>query len=196
MLLLTHHTSNFEDEMFEAVGHVMYPEDCDDDEGLNLDNLPRHIEQQFIASGYFSSVWAIPGEPFKVLKISHRDEDACRYYMQWAKEHPSRHGPNIERITYRENLMMVTMERYYPLEDDPTLPFDKSLACRENVPGHKVLCLGHTPKHDDSLEQYCAQVRRVFRGHKFDLHQANVMQTRDGTIIITDPVSFTESYAS
>lgn len=193
MLQLTHQPpslfASFEDEMFHHVGQVTHPENdgCDTyDTGLDFDMLPDHIYRLYINAGHFSSVWSIPGEPTQVLKISHRDDDACRYYMQWAKEHPHRHAPRIHKITYRENLMMVRMQRYYTHPDR-----GDSFIYRENIPGYNVLLGYKNPDHDNGVEQFCAQIRRVFRGHQFDLHKDNILVDHEGVIIITDPVSFT-----
>lgn len=182
MLLLTHKPAqSFEDEIFTHLEYITHPE-CNED--------LYYVPFTLLGCGYFSSVWAIPGEPFQVLKVSHRESDACRYYMQWAREHPHPNAPKIYDITYRDNLMLVRMERYYRHPD-----YDDHIN-REDVPGHRVLCQGHIPAHNLGHEQLCAQIRRVFRGHKFDLHRENIMVNRHGTIIITDPVSFSEGYTS
>ena len=176
--------ANFVDEMAHYLTGYHYPE-CESDEGWP--SVPEHIvKNQFLASGYFSSVWAIPGEPYMVLKVSHRESDACRAYMEWVLTHPHPNAPKIHTIEYRENLMLIVMDRYYSIP-----------SCeREDVPGYKTLVNGKRPKHNLGHEQLCMTIRRTFKGCKFDLHSDNVMLDRHGNFIITDPVSFTEEYRS
>lgn len=184
MLLLTHQTRPFESELIDHIAGVYYPESED------FCDLPPHIDAAFISCGYFSSVWAIPGEPFKVLKVSHRAEDCCRDYMQWAYANPHPNAPTIHSIEHVDHMMLVVMERYSPLPDDLTMPYEESYAYRENVPGHEVLMGYRQPDHRLGHEQLCARIRREFIRVKFDLHKDNVMVARDGRIIITDPVSY------
>ena len=180
MLQLTHRqdTRTLEEEMFDHLKYITHPE-CEE-----WSNLPQHIEDRFIAAGYFSSVWSIPGEPYQVLKVSHRETDACRHYLEWVHTKPHPNAPKIYSITHIEDMMFIRMQRY------ELHPERHNLTAKDDIPGYKVLFGLKRPNHKLGHEQLCATIRREFANNKFDLHSANIMVDRNMTIIITDPVSY------
>lgn len=184
-LMLTHNPNPmpFVDEMLPYMEQITYPECAD------FLHMPRHLEDTFIASGYFSSVWTIPGNPFQVLKVSHREGDACRHYMRWVFDQPSRHAPKIHSIDYHDELMLVVMDRYYRHRDWALFQNDRS-----KVWGNAVITGVRPPDPLDDFEVFCAKVRDNFTGYKFDLHRDNLMMDRNGYSILTDPVSFCSTH--
>ena len=173
--LLTHHTGpDFIPRLLDEIQVVEYPE-CEDFP------LPRDLEDCFIDCGHFSTVWTIPGDPFKVLKVSHRESDACRHYLRWVYDQPHPAAPKVHSIEYYNNLMYVVMDRY---ESIPNVPSDM-------VPGNPVLLRGVKADPTKPHEVLCEKIRKNFTQFKFDLHSHNVMMDRKGNYIITDPVSFT-----
>ena len=173
--LLTHHTGpDFIPRLLDEIQTIEYPE-CEDFV------LPRDLDECFLGCGYFSSVWAIPGEPFKVLKVSHRESDACRHYLRWVFDQPHPAAPKVHSIGYYGNLMYVAMDRYESIGN----------MSRERVPGYAVLQQADEPDPAKPHEVLCEKIRNNFTQFKFDLHCNNVMIDRKGNYIITDPVSFT-----
>lgn len=164
--------TNFVDDLLKQIGHVEDPDEYDFDD---FDTRP-------VGAGYFSTVWAIPGEPLKVLKVSHRPDDACRGYMEWCYTNPHANAPKIESIEYRDDLMLVVMERYYP-----TAFIDNS-----QTPGRQILHGLQTPEPGNGVDELAFQIRETFHHARFDLHCANVMQNSRGDYIITDPVSWVD----
>lgn len=180
MLQLTHQPPRYnslEEELHEFTSAASHP--CDE-----VYDVPHEWHNQFLGEGYFSSVWAIPGEPFQVMKVSHRQTDACRHYLRWLQDHPHPNAPKIHSIVEIGEQMFIQMDRYYRHPD-----YDYHNRS-ENVPGNKVLVLGHHPNHELGHEQLCATIRREFSDCKFDLHRDNIMVDRDGNVIITDPMSY------
>jgi hypothetical protein len=172
MLLLTYRS--MEQQLAELLQDCDVPEDEVEDH--------EHGDFELLDAGYFSSVWAVPGNPNEVLKISHRPEDACRHYMKWVYEKPHPNAPKIYGITEIGNKMFVRMKRYYPISEMP-----------DNVGA--VLYGQRKPSHLHGHEQLCATIHREFSNYRFDLHSGNIMQDEDGRFIITDPVSFSPNYS-
>lgn len=187
MLMLTHSSPQppFTERLSTMLVDAIHPDDWLDH---YWEDIPHDIRPMLLGTGHFSSVWAIPGNPFEVLKVSHRESDACRHYLRWVADHPHPNAPKIHEISYYNQLMLIRMERYYP---HPVR--DNEYNARENIPGYKVLVQGYQPDHKLGHEQLCAAIRRNFKDYKFDLHSANVMVDRRGNVIITDPVSYTST---
>lgn len=176
-LLLTHQPHrSFVSELLPWLSNLHYPEVQDFE-------VPSHLDRHFLGCGYFSTVWAIPGEPFKVLKISHRETDACRHYMRWVFDTPHPSAPKIHSIEYHGDFMCVVMDKYRRHPDFP-------MFTRTNVPGAAVLVGNKRANPSLGYEVLCEKIRKNFGGYKFDLHSENVMVNRKGEVIITDPVSF------
>lgn len=187
MLLLTHKPP-YTETLLEHLLGCEYPFDgagflYNDWDATTFDR-PRWLDYAMLGAGHFSSVWGIPDQPDKVLKVSHRESDACRHYLRWCVDHPSPHAPKIHHHYYHEHMMVIVMDRLYPLYTDLWG------VTRDMVPGYAVLCEDDEPNPDCSFEQFCGKVKRNFADYRFDIHGHNVMKDGDGTLVLTDPVSY------
>lgn len=153
----------------------------------------RHVEQllkslgwDYLGKGYFSAAWGKGGLAFKV---SFKKEDGGGAYAAWARANQGLPGvPVIHRIKGIGSYYCVLMDKLkafseHGMGSDPehVREFndcrDQCSTMRRGVP---KTAIGHT----------MSLIYDFFRGSsEFDLHSGNVMVTRDGQLVITDPLS-------
>lgn len=143
----------------------------------------------FSGSGFFSICFYKDG---LALKLSLKGNgDSAIDYAEWAAENHGMPGvPTIYAIGRFQRTAAVLMERYEPINhklDYESDDYCEFLAC-EFEDAQEALNTGYT---DSSfpLAATALAIRERFKGvGDFDLHECNVMQDRDGNIIITDPL--------
>lgn len=139
-------------------------------------------------SGFFSAVFYKGG---LAIKISLRGSgDAAMDYLDWCKDHQGMPGiPTLYAMKQGEYTYTVLMDRLESVAhliecgDD----YDDFVAAEFNEIKEAINC-GHAPLHFKTGATALA-IREAFEGKgQFDLHEGNVMQDRNGNIIITDPL--------
>lgn len=150
-----------------------------------------------VGSGHFALVVEHPDYPGRVFKVSHKPADSYLAYAMWARDNAglSRHLPTIHNIVQTPDFVLYELDKLTPMSreeydrewlyDLVNVAFGTSL---RRTGGIDVV------KHRDVLA-LCERIGEYFQGvSTVDLHHENLMFDNDGTIIITDPVSFREDH--
>ena len=147
-----------------------------------------------IGNGAYASVFAHPDYPDLAMKISapymtrgrgapyngraSMDPDQWQIFARLCRDEPSAHLPEIlwyEQVT--ERYAFAVMPRY------SAVPNEDSAEFRDHVRG--VL------RGEAGCPNWLWAVKQLYRSRcmSVDLHGGNVMQSSDGTLILTDPFS-------
>lgn len=151
-----------------------------------------------MGAGSFASVFQPDEYPDYVIKVGFKKEDSGAAYAAWCRWYAGTpHVPDIILIRRFELVYMVAMPRYYDAGIEGS---DLSAALWRYV---------HAPTNDEYDEDYMqiqdeaehlpttlSLIHGFFHEAAiFDLHEDNVMRDKHGTLIITDPVSYTKGKA-
>lgn len=147
----------------------------------------------YVGHGFFSVVVRHEDAPGVVFKIGCRKDDAYAAYALWARETKNKHAPEFKHIQRCKHGIVFCIKEYATLRTafEPDMwgafrPLELVYRAKTNDPN---------TIYRNSLVQYMRSILRFFKGAaRIDVHDENLMydlETR--RIIITDPVSFTNS---
>lgn len=159
-----------------------------------------------IGSGAFSTCYEIIGVEDKVIKIGMRTEDAYNAYVGYCRQHQGEEGiPNIYFVKQLPNGMLVTiLDRLYNdtlrITKETVNPF---ILDRLDYHGLSTWRFSESPKR--FRREYAGDFKELQRTvdniivffkdiARIDLHEGNYMFTKEGKVVITDPVSYTAEY--
>ena len=143
-----------------------------------------------LGNGHFSAAFKHALLPGKVIKVGFKKEDSGAAYVAFCRMHQGRVGiPNVYHVARHAGCYTVVLDELEP--------------CRRSNNGHDrfadlAYCFVEgEPDPDDYSEgdqpfiETCQMIRKFFYGiASFDMHSGNIMFTKDGKPVITDPVSF------
>lgn len=149
---------------------------------------------RLIGKGAYASVFAHPDYPDLVMKISapymtrgysktysgraSMDPDNWQLFARLCRDEPAEHLPEIlwyEQVT--EYYAFAVMPRYYAAETHKSEEFGS--------------WVGAAISGEGACPRWLWAVKRLYDNNRMcvDLHSGNVMQSREGTLILTDPFS-------
>ncbi|WAW44426.1 serine/threonine kinase [Klebsiella phage Kp_GWPA139] len=143
-----------------------------------------------LGNGHFSAAFKHELLPGKVIKVGFKKEDSGAAYVAFCRMHQGRVGiPNVYHVARHAGCYTVVLDELEP--------------CRRSNNEHdRYADLAYYFVEDESdPEDYseadqpfietCQMIRKFFYGiASFDMHSGNIMFTKDGKPVITDPVSF------
>lgn len=154
---------------------------------------------ELLGNGHFAAVFTHPNIE-GVVKLGFKKEDSGAAYAAFCRSHKGvKHLPEIYDIKRFRSFYAVLMPQYIPIETSYQYgcPLDE-LEKGHLIHARKALFNGvDRGCHEvfKSIVKTASLIGGHFRGvASFDLHSDNVMKRSDGTMIITDPVSFTADY--
>lgn len=172
----------------------------------------RALGFERLGNGYFSIAFSHPSLHNKVLKVGFKKEDSAAAYIGFCRLHAGQAGiPTIHEVNRYDNCYTVVLDKYTKFEYFGRTSENK----RQSVTYEAIsasVCYGTTPKDievanfcdtaeqaDDYVEHIKALIETGLKIHSFfkglasfDCHDGNVMVNAEGTLMITDPVSFTK----
>jgi hypothetical protein len=146
----------------------------------------RSAGMRCLGGGCFSSVYTHPSAPGLVVKVTgnkgyggeDRGESSITY-LAWARANPGPHVPVVHHLIRTTNVCVAVMDQLEELDESNSALFRK-----------------HMESYDYKSNMHfapaavAAEIREFFTGVAgWDLHKGNVMQDRNGTMIITDPIT-------
>ena len=158
-----------------------------------LGALMRDAGFHMLGNGHFSAAYSHEMLPGRVIKVGFKKEDSGAAYVAFCRMHQGRVGiPNVYHVARHAGCYTVVLDElepcnrrgnhlhdryadlaYYFVEGEPD-PADYAEA-------------------DQPFIETCRMIRKFFYGiASFDMHSGNIMFTKDGKPVITDPVSFSE----
>ena len=161
-----------------------------------------------IGHGRFSNVYDKTNSKF-VIKATHRDDPSYDLYIQLVKKSHNPHFPIIvDRQILNNNTHVYLIEKLFPISKNDHI---KAVAIQRIVSNctnnkslpdifkvsEKVKRFPHLVANANNLYNIAktfppklieaARLIGNLHGVTFDIHDNNIMQRKDGTIVITDP---------
>lgn len=150
-----------------------------------LDDLLGEHGFDLLGDGNFSLVVKHEAAPGYVIKVVIRDNDSAPAYMAWCRAHPGPHVPRIHHLQRQGRYVVAVLDELRRMDTDRTQIYELHLdRYLEKVTDHPVNAVAQS-------------IRKFFKdAADFDLHPANVMMDLNGELVITDPLSYSDSEKS
>lgn len=144
-----------------------------------------------LGNGHFSAAFKHELLPGRVIKVGFKKEDSGAAYVAFCRMHQGRVGiPNVYHVARHAGCYTVVLDELEPCNRRSNHLHDHYA----DLAYYFVEC-GYEPEehHENDLPfiETCQMIRDFFCGiASFDMHSGNIMFTKDGKPVITDPVSF------
>lgn len=176
-------------------------DDTDSDWGLERQDYWQTLKIKakdagfnLLGNGHFSAAFKHELLPGKVIKVGFKKEDSGAAYVAFCRMHQGRVGiPNVYHVARHAGCYTVVLDELEPCKrrDNETHEHYADLANYfvENSGAE----LGDVDGAEKELPfvETCQMIHKFFHGiASFDMHSGNIMFTKDGKPVITDPVSF------
>lgn len=144
-----------------------------------------------LGNGHFSAAFRHDLLPGRVIKVGFKKEDSGAAYVAFCRMHQGRVGiPNVYHVARHAGCYTVVLDELEPCQrwENETHEHYADLA-------NYFVKTNEEPEehHANDLEfiETCQMIHKFFYGiASFDMHSGNIMFTKDGKPVITDPVSF------
>lgn len=173
-------------------------DDTDSDSGLERQDYWQTLKIKakdagfnLLGNGHFSAAFKHELLPGRVIKVGFKKEDSGAAYVAFCRMHQGRVGiPNVYHVARHAGCYTVVLDELEPCQR------------RENeTHEHYADLANYFVETDEEPEEHhekdlafietCQMIRKFFYGiASFDMHSGNIMFTKDGKPVITDPVSF------
>lgn len=155
---------------------------------------------KFLGAGHFSAAFGHDMLPGRIIKVGFKKEDSGAAYAAWCRMNQGRVGvPVLHAVARHASCYTVVMDK---LEE---LPHSRSDWSSDNRTQFSIVRsqiyrieysgeIGYpvSTEYEMDLKQTADDIWRFFEGiASFDIHPGNVMLSKDGNMVITDPVSWT-----
>ena len=144
-----------------------------------------------LGNGHFSAAFKHELLPGKVIKVGFKKEDSGAAYVAFCRMHQGRVGiPNVYHVARHAGCYTVVLDELEPCQrrenDEHDYYADLAYYFVEGESDPADYSEGDQP-----FIETCQMIRKFFYGiASFDMHSGNIMFTKDGKPVITDPVSF------
>lgn len=173
-------------------------DDTDSDWGLERQDYWQTLKIKakdagfnLLGNGHFSAAFKHELLPGRVIKVGFKKEDSGAAYVAFCRMHQGRVGiPSVYHVARHAGCYTVVLDELEPCQR------------RENDAHDHYADLAYYfvegesdpedyAEADQSFIETCQMIRKFFYGiASFDMHSGNIMFTKDGKPVITDPVSF------
>lgn len=146
-----------------------------------------------LGNGHFSAAFKHELLPGKVIKVGFKKEDSGAAYVAFCRMHQGRVGiPNVYHVARHAGCYTVVLDELVPCERHENDEHDHYAEL-----AYCFVESDYEPEDqredDQPFIQTCKEIRKFFHGiASFDMHNGNIMFTKDGKPVITDPVSFSQ----
>lgn len=172
-------------------------DDTDSDWGLERQDYWQTLKIKakdagfnLLGNGHFSAAFKHEMLPGRVIKVGFKKEDSGAAYVAFCRMHQGRVGiPNVYHVARHAGCYTVVLDELEPCQrrENDEHDYYADLA-------YYVVEGDCDPEHhanDLAFIETCQMIRKFFYGiASFDMHSGNIMFTKDGKPVITDPVSF------
>lgn len=144
-----------------------------------------------LGNGHFSAAFKHDLLPGRVIKVGFKKEDSGAAYVAFCRMHQGRAGiPNVYHVARHAGCYTVVLDELEPCQrrenDEHDHYADLAYYFVEGESDPEDYSEGDQP-----FIETCQMIRKFFYGiASFDMHSGNIMFTKDGKPVITDPVSF------
>lgn len=144
-----------------------------------------------LGNGHFSAAFKHELLPGRVIKVGFKKEDSGAAYVAFCRMHQGRVGiPNVYHVARHAGCYTVVLDELEPCQrsgnDEHEHYADLAYYFVEGESDPE-----YYEEADQPFIETCQMIRKFFYGiASFDMHSGNIMFTKDGKPVITDPVSF------
>lgn len=173
-------------------------DDTDSDWGLERQDYWQTLKIKakdagfnLLGNGHFSAAFKHELLPGRVIKVGFKKEDSGAAYVAFCRMHQGRVGiPNVYHVARHAGCYTVVLDELEPCQrsgnDEHEHYADLAYYFVEGESDPADYEEGDQP-----FIETCQMIRKFFYGiASFDMHSGNIMFTKDGKPVITDPVSF------
>lgn len=173
-------------------------DDTDSDWGLERQDYWQTLKIKakdagfnLLGNGHFSAAFKHELLPGRVIKVGFKKEDSGAAYVAFCRMHQGRVGiPNVYHVARHAGCYTVVLDELEPCQRRE----NDEHAHYADLAYYFVECDYAPEEHhekDLAFIETCQMIRKFFYGiASFDMHSGNIMFTKDGKPVITDPVSF------
>jgi hypothetical protein len=173
-------------------------DDTDSDWGLERQDYWQALKIKakdagfnLLGNGHFSAAFKHELLPGRVIKVGFKKEDSGAAYVAFCRMHQGRVGiPNVYHVARHAGCYTVVLDELEPCQRRENDEHDRYA----DLAYYFVECDYEPEEHhqkDLPFIETCQMIRKFFHGiASFDMHSGNIMFTKDGRPVITDPVSF------
>jgi hypothetical protein len=171
-----HNSQTYDSGCADLVG---YDEVCDEAGRVGLVRL---------GAGNFSAVFTHRACPDYAIKLCFKaEDDSCAAYLAWARANPGIHVPRVYQLKKHGGCYTAVLDKLEPLDNEHSDDFKAVQQGLQYSNDTGAYC-------DTTAYQVAASIYKFFEGAcSFDMHSGNAMRDKDGSIVITDPVSFSRT---
>lgn len=176
-------------------------DDTDSDWGLESQDYWQTLKIKtkdagfnLLGNGHFSAAFKHELLPGRVIKVGFKKEDSGAAYVAFCRMHQGRVGiPNVYHVARHAGCYTVVLDELEPCQrhDNETHEHYADLANYFVENSDAELGDVDGADKDQPFIETCQMIHKFFHGiASFDMHSGNIMFTKDGEPVITDPVSF------
>nr|DAO38936.1 MAG TPA: protein kinase [Caudoviricetes sp.] len=173
-------------------------DDTDSDYGLESQDYWQTLKIKakdagfnLLGNGHFSAAFKHELLPGKVIKVGFKKEDSGAAYVAFCRMHQGRVGiPNVYHVARHAGCYTVVLDELEPCKRHANETHEHYA----DLANYFVETNEEPEEHhekDLAFIETCQMIHKFFHGiASFDMHSGNIMFTKDGKPVITDPVSF------
>ncbi|UYB05164.1 hypothetical protein NGALAOEB_00140 [Klebsiella phage 150015] len=176
-------------------------DDTDSDWGLELQGYWHTLRLKaldagfsLLGNGHFSAAFKHALLPGKVIKVGFKKEDSGAAYVAFCRMHQGRVGiPNVYHVARHAGCYTVVLDELEPCKRHANETHEHYADLANYFVENSDAELGDVDGAEKELPfiETCQMIHKFFYGiASFDMHSGNIMFTKDGKPVITDPVSF------
>lgn len=172
-------------------------DDTDSDWGLERQDYWQTLKIKakdagfnLLGNGHFSAAFKHELLPGRVIKVGFKKEDSGAAYVAFCRMHQGRIGiPNVYHVARHAGCYTVVLDELEPCRWSNNEHYRYADLAYYFVEGEADP--EDYSEADQPFIETCQMIRKFFYGiASFDMHSGNIMFTKDGKPVITDPVSF------
>lgn len=173
-------------------------DDTDSDWGLERQDYWQTLKIKakdagfnLLGNGHFSAAFKHELLPGRVIKVGFKKEDSGAAYVAFCRMHQGRVGiPNVYHVARHAGCYTVVLDELEPCKRHANETHEHYA----DLANYFVETNEEPEEHhekDLAFIETCQMIHKFFHGiASFDMHSGNIMFTKDGKPVITDPVSF------
>ena len=176
-------------------------DDTDSDWGLERQDYWQTLKIKakdagfnLLGNGHFSAAFKHELLPGRVIKVGFKKEDSGAAYVAFCRMHQGRVGiPNVYHVARHAGCYTVVLDELEPCKRSSNHLHDHYADLAYYFVENSGAELGDVDGAEKDLPfiETCQMIHKFFYGiASFDMHSGNIMFTKDGKPVITDPVSF------
>lgn len=176
-------------------------DDTDSDWGLERQDYWQTLKIKakdagfnLLGNGHFSAAFKHELLPGRVIKVGFKKEDSGAAYVAFCRMHQGREGiPNVYHVARHAGCYTVVLDELEPYQRRENETHEHYADLANYFVENSGAELGDVDGAEKELPfvETCQMINKFFHGiASFDMHSGNIMFTKDGKPVITDPVSF------